>query len=318
MVRVSVLLPVRDAEPWLASSLASLARQTVADHEVIAVDDGSSDRSHDILELAARHDERLVVRRTEPRGLPAALNLALSLARAPWIARHDADDVSHRARLERQLAFAQRHPELDVIGTRLRLFPASAVGAGMRRWAAWHNALLDHESMRRELLIDSPLAHGTALIKRSRLEAIGGWREQGWAEDLDLWVRMFGAGARFGKLPQPLYGWRQHARSSTRTDVRYAWDRFRALKRAALDEGFLQGRGGATLVGVGASLTAWREVLGLRVAHALPARRPSPALRPHLRPPLVLAYMAAPARERWRGFLTQAGLTELSDFVFVA
>ena len=117
MVRISVLLPVRDARAWLASSLASLARQTVSDHEVIAVDDGSSDGSGELLERAARQDARLVVRRTEPRGLPATLNLALSLARAPWIARHDADDVSHRLRFERQLAFAAAHPELDVIGT---------------------------------------------------------------------------------------------------------------------------------------------------------------------------------------------------------
>lgn len=318
MVRISVLLPVRDAGPWLASSLASLARQSVADHEVIAVDDGSTDGSGEHLEQAARRDSRLVVRRTEARGLPAALNLALSLARAPWIARHDADDVSHRARFERQLAFAAAHPDLDVIGTRLRLFPSHAVGAGMRRWAAWHDSLLDHDSMRRELLIDSPLAHATALIRRSRLEEVGGWQERGWAEDLDLWVRLFRAGARFGKVPERLYGWRQHPRSSTRTDARYELARFRALKRAALDAGFLNGRGGATLVGVGTSLTAWHEVLGSRVARVHAARRPALDLDPRLRPPLVLAYMAAPARDRWRRFLTHAGMAELTDFVFVA
>src|SRR5262245_34647178 len=100
--RVSVLLPVRDAAPWLATALASLARQTLADHEVIAVDDGSTDASGEILERAARRDPRLVVRHTPARGLPAALGLALSLARAPWVARQDADDVCHRTRLARQ------------------------------------------------------------------------------------------------------------------------------------------------------------------------------------------------------------------------
>src|SRR5580765_7181694 len=103
MPRVSVLLPVRDAAPWLASSLASLARQTLADHEVLAVDDGSRDDSGGLLDRAALRDPRIRVRHTPALGLPAALNLALSLARAPWLARHDADDLSHRDRFARQL-----------------------------------------------------------------------------------------------------------------------------------------------------------------------------------------------------------------------
>jgi len=317
MVRVSVLLPVRDAAPWLGSSLASLARQTVAEHEVIAVDDGSRDGSGEILERAARHDSRLVVRHTGRCGLPAALGLALSLARAPWVARHDADDLSHRERFARQLAFLDTHPAVDVVGTRLRLFPQRECGAGMRRWAAWHNALLDHDAMRRELLIDSPLAHGTAMIRRDRLERVGGWRESGWAEDLDLWVRLFRDGARFAKLPEPLYGWRQHPASATRTDPRYSHDRFLRLKVEALDRDFLWNRG-ATLIGVGESLERWRGALGARLAAAHEMRGPRSESAPLLRPPVVLALMAAPARQRWREFLEDLGMEELSDFAFVA
>ena len=68
----------------------------------------------------------------------------------------------------------------------------------MRRWAKWHNALLTHEAMASEVLIDSPLAHGTAMIRREWLERVGGWHERGWPEDLDLWVRLVRAGARLG------------------------------------------------------------------------------------------------------------------------
>src|SRR6516162_8782523 len=171
--RVSVLLPVRDAAPWLESALRSLARQTLADHEVIAIDDGSTDGSGEMLERAARADRRIVVRHTPPRGLPAALGLSLSLARAPWVARQDADDLSHRTRLERQLEWLEAHPGIDILGTCIRLFPASAVGAGMTRWAVWHNSLLTHEAMRRELLIDSPLAHGAMMARRAVLKAAG-------------------------------------------------------------------------------------------------------------------------------------------------
>ena len=316
--RVSVLLPVRDAAPWLAASLASLTRQTVRDHEVIAIDDGSTDGSGEILERAARRDPRLVVRHTEPRGLPAALNLALSLARAPWIARHDADDLSHRDRLACQLARVAQDPRVDVLGTALRLFPAHATGIGMRRWVAWHNALLDHDSMRRELLIDSPLAHGTAFIRRSTLEHAGGWQERGWAEDLDLWVRLYDSGARFAKSERVLYGWRQHPGSSTRTDERYSHARFLALKLAALSADFLRGRGGITLVGVGKSLERWRNALGTNVRECLEMRRPRHMTGPTPRPPMVLAYMSPVARQRWRAHLGPLDMRELRDFIFVS
>ncbi len=318
MPRVSVLLPVRDAAPWLASSLASLARQTVTDHEVIAIDDGSRDGSGEILEQAAARDRRLVVRHTPAQGLPAALQTALALARAPWVARHDADDLSHRTRFERQLGWLAEHPEVDVLGTGVRLFPRAATGAGMRRWEAWHNALLSHADMHRELLIDSPLAHGTAMIRRSTLESVGGWREHGWAEDLDLWVRLFEAEAAFGKLAVPLYGWRQHQMSSTRTDERYSQERFMSLKVAALDRDFLAGGRTATLLGVGESLERWRNRLGSRVKAVRTLREAGLAEAAPLAPPVLVALMAASARERWRGVLTARGLLERRDFIFVA
>src|SRR5687767_12214234 len=183
---LSVLLPVRDAGVWLAPSLASLFRQTDRDFEIVAVDDGSTDGSGERLDRAASADPRLRVLHTGARGLPAALNTALASARGRLLARHDADDLSHRARFERQRAYLDAHPDVSVVGARLRLFPAGDVGDGMRRWAAWHNRLLTHEAMRAELLIDSPLAHGTAMLRREALERAGGWTAREWAEDLDL------------------------------------------------------------------------------------------------------------------------------------
>uniref|UniRef100_A0A832I6U0 Glycosyltransferase n=1 Tax=Eiseniibacteriota bacterium TaxID=2212470 RepID=A0A832I6U0_UNCEI len=320
MPKVSVLVPVRDAAPWLEASLASLWRQRFAEFEVVAVDDGSTDGSGALLDRIAREEPRLRVLHTRARGLPRALAAALAAARAPLVARHDADDLSHRDRLALQTAFLARHPEVAVVGCRVRLFPAAAAGAGMRRWVRWHNGLLDHDAMRRDALVDSPLCHGTALARRAWIERAGGWTERGWPEDVDLWIRLFARGARFAKLPRVLYGWRQHPGSATRRDPRYGPERFAALRREGLRR--LHGRRfrAPHLVGVGASLEAWRRALAAAGGPPASVTRQG---RPHARwrppgLPLLLVFGAAPARERWRGHLASAGLQEGGDFAFVA
>lgn len=319
MPAISVLFPVHNALPWLRPALASLRRQTFDDFEVVAVDDGSTDGSGEALERAAVTEPRLRVFRTAHAGLPTALNTALRHARAPLLARHDADDVSHRRRFELQRDHMRAHRGTAVLGSRIRLFPAPAVGVGMRRWAAWHNALLTHEEMKGEVLIDSPLAHGTAMIRRTWLDRVGGWAERGWAEDLDLWVRLLEAGARFDKRPEVLYGWRQHRTSATRRDPRYRRDRFVALKLEALERGLLRGREAMTLIGVGESLERARVAFAeRRRVHAIEARRPGPRLLAALEPPIVLVFGAYVARLRWREALTASGFVEGSDHAFVA
>lgn len=323
MLALSVLLPVRDARPWIEASMASLWRQTFRDFEVIAVDDGSTDGSGEWLDRAAAVETRLRVIHTEARGIPAALRTALDRARGNVIARHDADDLSHRSRFELQYDFLSSHAVVGVVGCVVRLFPAAAVGTGMRRWADWHNSLVTHEAMERELLIDSPLAHGGAMIRRAALQRVEGWRDHGWAEDLDLWVRLFAVGTRFAKMRRPLYAWRQHPRSATRRDPRYQRTRFMALKLAALERGLLRGSKRMTLVGVGRSLEAWSRGL----AAVAPTTRVIEAGRPwwrgRLRPdtieaPMILVFGSARARDRWRAALSASGLIETKHFVFVA
>jgi len=320
MTTISVLLPVRNAGPYLSDALDSLWRQTLPDFEVIAVDDGSTDGSGEALERIARRERRLRVLRQESRGLPLTLNIGLAHAHGDLIARQDADDLAYPRRFELQHQLLRSHPEVSVVGCRVTLLPRGFRGAGMRRWVEWHNRLLTHDAMARDALVDSPLAHGSAMIRRSALSAVRGWRDGEWPEDVDLWLRLIESGARFAKVARVLYAWRQHPTSATHTDPRYAQTAFDALRLDALARGLLRRHREVTLIGVGHSLERWSALLkraGYHVrAHA--HGRPAAERAATLGPPAVLVFGAAPARRRWRSMLRARRWIEGVDFAFVA
>ncbi|RDS83656.1 glycosyltransferase family 2 protein [Dyella monticola] len=101
---VSVIMPVYNAEPWLQRAIDSVLSQSHTDLELIAVDDGSSDRSPCMLDAYAADDPRVrVVRQPSNQGVAAARNAGIAAARGDYIAFLDADDWWHPAKLERQL-----------------------------------------------------------------------------------------------------------------------------------------------------------------------------------------------------------------------
>jgi len=243
--RISIILPVRDAAPFLEESLLSLRAQTVADHEIVAIDDGSTDGSPAILQEFAAADPRItVLRRTG--GLVAALGAGLLAARAPLVARMDADDVAHAERLERQARRLDEDARVDLLGCRVVVDPSA--GAGMRAYVDWSNGLLDHDQIVRDLFVESPLVHPTLMMRTRALRALGGWRAFDGPEDYDLWLRAHAAGLRFGKLGEPLLFWRDRPGRLTRVDPRYGAARFLALKIEHLER---------THLGPGRDLVIW-------------------------------------------------------------
>ena len=251
-----MLLPVRDAASTLPASLASLRAQTFEDFEVIAVDDGSRDASGAILAEAAAGDPRLRVI-AGGGGLVVALNAAAGAAAGEYLARMDADDVALPERLARQVARLDAEPALDVLGCRVALLDRGLEGnAGMRAYVEWSNTLLTHEAIAADMLVEAPLAHPSVMMRAAALRGLGGYRAFEGPEDYDLWLRALAAGCRFGKVPEVLLQWRDTPSRLSRTDARYAPERFFDLKL----ESFLRTsppRDGVVVWGAGPIGKAW-------------------------------------------------------------
>ena len=248
---VSVLLPCRDAASTLDEALDSLFRQTLADFEVIAVDDGSSDGSAECLMVWAAREPRLRLLRIEPRGIIAALNAGLEACQAPLLARMDADDLAEPERLQQQLDLLGGRPDLAAVGCLVAGYPPDLLAEGFRLYIEWQNRLIEPEAIAREIFIESPLVHSSMVIRREWLERVGGYQERGWAEDYDLWLRMHLAGARFAKVPVVLLHWRDHPRRLTRTDPRYSVENFLRAKSYYLLQGPLRERDAVIVWGAG-------------------------------------------------------------------
>lgn len=203
--RVSVLMAVRNGREHVREAVDSLLAQTLVDIEVIVVDDGSTDETPELLASMAERDSRLTILRNDTSiGLPASLNRAAREARAPLLARHDADDRSHPDRLLLQADIMEGDPTLAALGT--------AHASMDTRGRTLLECGAPRISLERAALTRSTVfAHGSAMIRAEELHATGGYDERfHFSQDLELWCRLAGRGATLAVLDRPLYRMRSN------------------------------------------------------------------------------------------------------------
>ncbi len=329
---VSVIMPYRDASDTIGEAISSVLAQRDVELELIAVDDGSRDSGPAIVTAYAAEDARVRALRVDRAGLVAALEHGRRAARGTFIARMDADDSALPTRLREQRDAMERDRTIGVLGTRVELF-GDEVGEGMRRYVEWQNALVTPEDHARDLFVESPICHPSAMMRRSLLDAIGGYRDAGWAEDYDLWLRVDAAGHRIAKLPRALVRWRHRKESTTFRSPRYAASAMRAAKAAFV---------APKLAALGRPLAIWgagptgRRLMRALEEHGLRASifididpkkiggtaRGAPIVSPdrlergtHT---LLVAVGARGARELVRAELSSRGFVEGTDFICAA
>ncbi len=206
--KVSVLMSVLDGAAFLRPAVDSVLSQTFADFEFIIVDNASRDGTPAILDSYT--DPRIVrIRNDRVLSLTQSLNRGLKAARGDCVARLDADDVAAPARLARQLALLDAHPDVLLAGSAVRVIDESGAVIGRIDPPTSSQALYD------ALAYSNPIVHSTAMFRRAAVMALGGYPERyAYAQDLALWLALAQRG-RLGMIGEPLVDLREHRRQAT-------------------------------------------------------------------------------------------------------
>lgn len=216
-MRISILMSVYNGETTLSAAMDSILAQTLADFEFIVCDDGSQDRTWEILCGYEQRDVRIHLLRNEQNlGLGASLNRCLHIAKGRYIARQDADDISAPERLEKTLAYLQRE-DAPYAGCGVYIFDSSGV---------WSQRMFPERIDKHIIAQKNPFFHPTMLFKREVLEQAGGYRVSAQTrrtEDYDLVMRLAGQGVIGQNLQEYLYYVNEPLQAYRRHTLKTRW-----------------------------------------------------------------------------------------------
>lgn len=238
--KISVVIPTYNCARYLAEAVESALHQTYTDREVLVVDDGSIDRTPFLLE---RYGAAIRTIRKPNGGAPSALNEGIRQARGEWIAWLSSDDAFLPEKLERQMAYAEAHPECALIYTNWLVVD----GRGEKISYLVSPPFRSKAEQIRALLRGCVINGSTTLVRKEAYEQVGLFdAELLQAHDWDIWLRL-ARDYRFGHVAEPLLRYRWHGGNlSARPDALAYNDRVLAKARAYLGDHLVDGGGGST------------------------------------------------------------------------
>lgn len=221
--KVSVIIPVYNQETYLAETINSVLAQSYAFFELILVNDGSQDRTAEIINDYARRDKRIIAIHTSNSGKPAAINTGVTRAQGEIIAFMDHDDLMIPDRLEKQVAYLQTNPEVSAVSSHCYYIDDKGDTIGIQRYQNLRTPDEGKKSIRRKEII---MCAFTALtITKAAFLDIDGLRPRFWpSDDIDFINRLAENGLLVVIMQDILVKYRIHARSTTSSQQ---WQMFR-------------------------------------------------------------------------------------------
>lgn len=226
---VSIVMPMRNAAPYIQACLDSITNQTYPHYELIIVNDHSTDDSVKLVEpFLSSNPIRLI--NNEGKGIIPALQLAYSESRGQVITRMDADDIMPLQKIEWMVDKLSIHGEEHVVTGLVKYFREGEIGLGYRRYAHWLNAITrskaNFEEIYKECVIPSPCW----MMYRKDFDRIGGFNHETYPEDYDLVFRMYKHGMKVMPVRKVCHLWRDHGARASRNDPNYADNNFLDIK----------------------------------------------------------------------------------------
>ncbi len=205
---LAVLMPVYNAEPYIAQAVESIRAQSFEDFELILLDDGSTDGSLAELKRQASQDDRITLISRPNTGIVDALNEMIDHARSPLLARMDADDIAFPDRFKVQVDFLSKNPETVCIGGGIEL-----IDSRDRHLLTPPPVQGDKQVQTEALCGRTPISHPAAMMRAETVKAVGGYQRDSYpAEDLDLFLRL-GEIGNLDNVPDLVLRYRVHSGS---------------------------------------------------------------------------------------------------------
>lgn len=222
---ITVLMPYFNAssvsERIWRTCIESILNQTYRLFIIVAIDDGSTDNSRNVLH--SYKDSRIVSMQNKQHiGLTKSLNIAFDNASGNYIARHDSDDFSDKERFAKQVDFFEHNADISVLGSHASVYDVSLKKYDVQK------KKLSHDAIYNEAKRANPMLHGSVIMRTQALRGVSGYDESFVVcQDYDLWCRMLRKGYRFANLDEYLYNRVSHPNCATKVN--------RAFRKTALD-----------------------------------------------------------------------------------
>jgi len=199
---VSVVMSVYNGEPYLHDAIVSILEQTLVNFEFIIVNDGSTDKSFEIIK--SFEDERIILINQQNAGLAKALNKGIRIAKGKYIARMDADDICIKNRLELQVEYMENNPDCVVVGSNAKVIDQCG------NYVYTTKLPIDNDQLRK-LLPSSPFVHSSVLMRKEAVEKCNFYYEEisnlYSFEDVILWNKICHQG-KLANIKIPLIRYR--------------------------------------------------------------------------------------------------------------
>lgn len=227
---VSIVMPAKNAQPYLEECLKSIINQNYKNWELLVVNDHSKDNTQSVLEDFAAMDSRITVLVNKGEGIIPALKLAYKNAKGAYITRMDADDIMPLHKLNFMVKQLEESGKGYIATGNVLYFADGEPGEGFKQYADWLNGLAKNGTQFDEIFKECVIPSPCWMLHRSDFDLIGGFDSPVYPEDYDLAFRMYNHNLKPIPVGEVLHYWRDHKNRASRNDPNYADDTFTAIK----------------------------------------------------------------------------------------